>query len=57
VCEGYHASLYPCPERASERREMLMGVKTRLDDLATVLGQVMNINYANYRAVILLTLN
>ncbi len=39
VCEGFHATVYPCPERASERREMMYGVNTRLEDLSTVLKQ------------------
>ncbi len=39
ICEGFHAAVYPCPERGSERREMMYGVNTRLDDLTTVLTQ------------------
>lgn len=39
ICEGYHATTYPCPDKASERREMMYGVATRLEDLATVLHQ------------------
>ena len=39
ICEGYHATTYPCPEKASERREMMYGVNTRLEDLNTVLSQ------------------
>ncbi|XP_071943511.1 V-type proton ATPase 116 kDa subunit a 1-like isoform X2 [Antedon mediterranea] len=39
ICEGFRASLYPCPEMQSERREMAMGVMTRIEDLNTVLGQ------------------
>lgn len=39
VCTGYHASLYPCPSEASERQDMLKGVKTRLEDLKMVLSQ------------------
>ena len=39
ICEGYHATVYPCPESASERREMTYGVNTRLEDLNTVLNQ------------------
>ena len=31
--------MYPCPDKASERREMTYGVNTRLDDLNTVLNQ------------------
>ena len=39
ICEGFHASIYPCPETAGERREMMYGVNTRLSDLHTVLTQ------------------
>ena len=36
ICEGFRATMYPCPEAPTDRREMAMGVKTRLDDLNTV---------------------
>ncbi|XP_070185306.1 V-type proton ATPase 116 kDa subunit a 1-like isoform X4 [Littorina saxatilis] len=39
ICEGFKASLYPCPETPQERDEMLRGVNTRLEDLKTVLSQ------------------
>ncbi|ELK13816.1 V-type proton ATPase 116 kDa subunit a isoform 4 [Pteropus alecto] len=39
ICEGFRATIYPCPEPAVERREMLDGVKMRLEDLATVITQ------------------
>lgn len=39
ICEGFRASLYPCPETPPERREMLGGVITRIEDLNTVLTQ------------------
>ncbi|KAJ9589242.1 hypothetical protein L9F63_017541 [Diploptera punctata] len=39
ICEGFRATLYPCPEAHADRREMAMGVMTRLQDLNTVLGQ------------------
>ena len=32
----YRATVYPCPELALERREMLQGVNMRLEDLLTV---------------------
>jgi V-type H+-transporting ATPase subunit a len=38
ICEGFHATLYPCPESPAERREMAIGVMTRLEDLSTVLS-------------------
>ena len=34
---SYRATLYPCPESAAERREMTMGVSTRIEDLRTVI--------------------
>ncbi|CAG2231135.1 ATP6N [Mytilus edulis] len=39
ICEGFKATLYPCPENPQERKEMLNGVSTRLEDLKTVLNQ------------------
>ncbi|XP_078080145.1 V-type proton ATPase 116 kDa subunit a 1 isoform X1 [Mustelus asterias] len=39
ICEGFRASLYPCPETPNERKEMLAGVNTRIDDLQMVLNQ------------------
>ncbi|CAB3237965.1 unnamed protein product [Arctia plantaginis] len=39
ICEGFRATLYPCPEAPADRREMAMGVMTRIEDLNTVLGQ------------------
>uniref|UniRef100_A0AC35UCS9 V-type proton ATPase subunit a n=1 Tax=Rhabditophanes sp. KR3021 TaxID=114890 RepID=A0AC35UCS9_9BILA len=39
ICEGFRATLYPCPESPAERREMSIGVITRIEDLKTVLGQ------------------
>lgn len=39
ICEGFRATLYPCPETPPERREMLGGVIARIEDLNTVLTQ------------------
>ncbi|XP_055947177.1 V-type proton ATPase 116 kDa subunit a 1-like isoform X1 [Argiope bruennichi] len=39
ICDGFHATLYPCPESYEERDKMLTGVKTRLEDLNQVLNQ------------------
>ncbi|KAJ3600627.1 hypothetical protein NHX12_031607 [Muraenolepis orangiensis] len=39
ICEGFRASLYPCPETPLERREMAAGVNARIDDLQMVLNQ------------------
>jgi len=39
ICDGFHASVYPCPEAGPERREMMLGVNTRMEDLNTVLTQ------------------
>ena len=36
ICEGFRATLYPCPELPAERREMAVGVMTRIEDLNTV---------------------
>ncbi|KFV63261.1 V-type proton ATPase 116 kDa subunit a isoform 1 [Dryobates pubescens] len=36
ICEGFRASLYPCPETPQERKEMASGVNTRIDDLQMV---------------------
>lgn len=39
ICEGFRATLYPCPDTAAERREMAIGVTTRIEDLQTVLNE------------------
>lgn len=39
ICEGFRATLYPCPDQAADRRAMAVGVMQRLEDLNTVLGQ------------------
>ncbi|XP_019370940.1 PREDICTED: V-type proton ATPase 116 kDa subunit a isoform X2 [Gavialis gangeticus] len=39
ICEGFRATVYPCPESATERREMVDGVNTRIEDLNTVITQ------------------
>lgn len=39
ICEGFRATLYPCPESQGERREMASGVNTRIEDLKAVLSQ------------------
>ena len=36
ISEGFRATVYPCPESQGERREMKMGVMTRIEDLNTV---------------------
>eukprot|EP00054_Salpingoeca_dolichothecata_P031605 m.264043 g.264043 ORF g.264043 m.264043 type:complete len:844 (-) comp27441_c0_seq1:71-2602(-) len=38
ICEGYEATLYPCPSSPVERRELSVGVGTRIRDLEMVLG-------------------
>lgn len=43
ICDGFKATLYPCPETLKERREMLNGVTLRLDELKTVLDQSLNL--------------
>lgn len=44
ICEGFRATLYPCPEAPSQRREMAMGVMTRIEDLNTVRNSFLLIN-------------
>ncbi|XP_069490546.1 V-type proton ATPase 116 kDa subunit a 1 isoform X8 [Ambystoma mexicanum] len=39
ICEGFRASLYPCPETPQERKEMAAGVNIRIEDLQMVLNQ------------------
>ncbi|XP_071401447.1 V-type proton ATPase 116 kDa subunit a isoform X1 [Centroberyx affinis] len=39
ICEGFRASLYPCPETPQERKEMAAGVNARIEDLQMVLNQ------------------
>uniref|UniRef100_A0A663EDZ5 V-type proton ATPase subunit a n=1 Tax=Aquila chrysaetos chrysaetos TaxID=223781 RepID=A0A663EDZ5_AQUCH len=39
ICDGFRAIVYPCPESATERREMLDEVNTRIEDLNTVITQ------------------
>lgn len=39
ICEGFRATLYPCPETPLDRREMTGGVVSRIEDLNTVLSQ------------------
>lgn len=33
ICEGFRAAIYPCPDTPQERREMSIGVMTRIEDL------------------------
>ncbi|XP_040857954.1 V-type proton ATPase 116 kDa subunit a isoform X1 [Ochotona curzoniae] len=39
ICDGFRATVYPCPEPAAERRDMLANVNVRLEDLITVITQ------------------
>ncbi|XP_015795690.1 V-type proton ATPase 116 kDa subunit a isoform X1 [Tetranychus urticae] len=39
ICEGFRATLYPCPDNAADRREMIAGVVSRIEELNTVLKQ------------------
>ncbi|XP_046917281.2 V-type ATPase subunit a family protein Vha100-1 isoform X1 [Dermatophagoides farinae] len=45
ICEGFRATLYPCPERVTDRREMITGVMSRIEDLNTVLSQTQEHRY------------
>ncbi|EMP23989.1 hypothetical protein UY3_18932 [Chelonia mydas] len=39
ICDGFRATVYTCPESATERREMSDGVNTRIEDLNAVITQ------------------
>ncbi|KAM5171426.1 V-type proton ATPase 116 kDa subunit a 4 [Mantella aurantiaca] len=39
ICDGFKATIYPCPETASERRDMAADVNTRIEDLNAVITQ------------------
>ncbi len=43
ICDGFRATIYPCPESASERREMGLAILTRLEELKTVLDQSLSL--------------
>jgi len=45
VCAGFHASIYPCPDTAAERREMVESLGRRLEDLKLVLNQTHDHRY------------
>ncbi|XP_067928179.1 V-type proton ATPase 116 kDa subunit a 1-like [Watersipora subatra] len=54
ICEGFRATLYPCPESPTERRDMSLGVMTRIEDLNTILGQT---NDHRHRVLVLAAKN
>uniref|UniRef100_A0A8C7REX4 V-type proton ATPase subunit a n=1 Tax=Oncorhynchus mykiss TaxID=8022 RepID=A0A8C7REX4_ONCMY len=37
LCDGFHASMYPCPNNAYARKEMRTNANTRIEDLRLVL--------------------
>ncbi|XP_038653811.1 V-type proton ATPase 116 kDa subunit a1-like isoform X2 [Scyliorhinus canicula] len=39
ICDGFHATVYPCPETLHERMEMSVGVNLRIADIYMVLDQ------------------
>ena len=39
MCDGFHATVYPCPSSAEERRQMMTGLSNRLEDLQVVIDQ------------------
>nr|XP_026689897.1 V-type proton ATPase 116 kDa subunit a-like isoform X1 [Ciona intestinalis] len=39
ICEGFHASVYPCPESPQERKSTLDVVSVRIEDMQAVLNQ------------------
>ncbi|XP_072567822.1 V-type proton ATPase 116 kDa subunit a 1 [Paramormyrops kingsleyae] len=36
ICDGFHASMYPCPDTANARKDMRNTVNTRIEDLQMV---------------------
>ncbi|XP_022793413.1 V-type proton ATPase 116 kDa subunit a-like isoform X2 [Stylophora pistillata] len=45
ICEGYHASIYPCPNTATERLETATKVDTSIEDLQMVLNETRDHRY------------
>nr|XP_015208620.1 PREDICTED: V-type proton ATPase 116 kDa subunit a isoform 4 isoform X1 [Lepisosteus oculatus] len=39
ICQGFHATVYPCPENSKERRETAASINCQLEDLQAVLKQ------------------
>ena len=39
ICDGYRATLYPCPDTPLKCREVAVGVASRMEDLKSVLRQ------------------
>ncbi|CAL8107799.1 unnamed protein product [Calicophoron daubneyi] len=39
ICEGFHASIYPCPDSQTDRRNMAIDVMGKIEDLETVLNE------------------
>lgn len=39
ICDGFKATVYPCPDTATERRDMAADVNTRIEDLNSVITQ------------------
>jgi V-type H+-transporting ATPase subunit a len=39
ICDGFRATVYPCPEQQAERQEMLVGVQAQITDLEMVMKQ------------------
>lgn len=42
VCEGFHCTLFPCPQSQVDRMDMLQGVNVRLEDLRTVIAETVD---------------
>eukprot|EP01095_Lingulamoeba_sp_RSL-Kostka_P008020 TRINITY_DN2626_c3_g1_i1.p1 TRINITY_DN2626_c3_g1~~TRINITY_DN2626_c3_g1_i1.p1 ORF type:complete len:845 (+),score=277.76 TRINITY_DN2626_c3_g1_i1:83-2617(+) len=63
ICNSYHANIYPCPSKADERKELLIQVEARLDDLNDVLQrtfdhrkatlQDITLNYQKWREFVI----
>uniref|UniRef100_A0A8C4RD56 V-type proton ATPase subunit a n=1 Tax=Eptatretus burgeri TaxID=7764 RepID=A0A8C4RD56_EPTBU len=39
ICEGFRATMYPCPDSTAERSKILSNVTTRLEDLRSILEE------------------
>ncbi|OAF65736.1 V-ATPase subunit [Intoshia linei] len=39
VCQGFHATLYPCPEKNKGRRDLVMELTSRIEELSMILDE------------------
>ena len=45
ICNGFRATLYPCPDTPNERRQMISHVSSRVDEINIVLKQTTDHRY------------